>query len=242
MTGLTPPNNSVARRVDLPCSVTGFDAPPCHVHLKFLPVGDRWSLLARAAVDKQAAVAQWLQAHNPSSVVTGPGLAPKLLRAEFNTIPEAWRRLVDAIHIHHIDLTPSGVASLFVEGTEEKITQFVAENSSVGPVRSRIVAAGPADRLTLTPRQLDALATAVALGYYEIPHRVDLRALAASMDISLGSVSELLRRGEAAVITSFVDRVAASRWERTDEPLPVKPLAPTPPAREVPSLGFRRFV
>src|SRR6185369_14839445 len=63
----------------------------------------------------------------------------------------------------------------------------------------------------LSRRQFEALSSAVALGYYEIPHRLDLRDLAARTGISLGSVSELLRRAEGLVLTRYVD-ANLMRW------------------------------
>jgi hypothetical protein len=55
------------------------------------------------------------------------------------------------------------------------------------------------------------------MGYYDIPHNLDLRTLAATMGISLGSVSELLRRGESAVIMNYVDSLASAPWDPLEE-------------------------
>jgi hypothetical protein len=54
------------------------------------------------------------------------------------------------------------------------------------------------------------------MGYYEIPHRIDLRALAKATGVSLGSVSELLRRAEGAILTHYVDSNLMG-WPLTDE-------------------------
>jgi predicted DNA binding protein len=59
--------------------------------------------------------------------------------------------------------------------------------------------------MAISRRQFEALSTAVAMGYYEIPHRIDLRALAKTTGVSLGSISELLRRAEATILTHYVD-------------------------------------
>ena len=64
------------------------------------------------------------------------------------------------------------------------------------------------------------------MGYYEIPHRVDLRTLATAAGVSLGSVSELLRRAEASILTHYVDS-SLVHWpaDEEDELRPFRPMA-----------------
>ncbi|MFA5944017.1 MAG: helix-turn-helix domain-containing protein, partial [Candidatus Thermoplasmatota archaeon] len=71
-------------------------------------------------------------------------------------------------------------------------------------IRCRPVLGG-VGTMAISRRQFEALSTAVAMGYYEIPHRIDLRALAKTTGVSLGSISELLRRAEATILTHYVD-------------------------------------
>jgi hypothetical protein len=65
----------------------------------------------------------------------------------------------------------------------------------------------------------------VQMGYYDIPHRLDLRQLAKQTGISLGSLSELLRRAEAAILTHYVDSSLLG-WPLAGEspPNPFKPI------------------
>lgn len=56
-------------------------------------------------------------------------------------------------------------------------------------------------------RQLAALRAARAVGYYEVPRRNGIEAVAAELDCAVSTASTLLRRGEANVI----DRVLDSR-------------------------------
>ncbi|MEA3144218.1 MAG: hypothetical protein QOG31_1542 [Thermoplasmata archaeon] len=215
---LTPSSGARAvRRLDLPCTGAGFQKPPCHVQLRFLPVSDGWTLMVRTAPNKSSAVAKWLQEANAAKVTVAPGLAPRVVRADFESLPAAWQNLLSALRVHHLGITPEGVASVFVEGTVEQVDGLIEALQREQPsVRCRQTILEP-QVPKLTRRQIDALSTAVAMGYYDIPHNLDLRTLAATMGISLGSVSELLRRGESAVIMNYVDSLASAPWDPLEE-------------------------
>jgi hypothetical protein len=200
-------------RVDLPCALAGFSPPPCHVHLKFVSIDGRKALLALTEPGKPAAVQRWLDQYNPSAVHVAPGLSPKFLQADFVDLPAAWTRLLAAVNVRHLEISPDGTASLFIEGPIEQIEAFVRAVKLGKPVtRSRKTVPGY-DRVKLSHRQLDALSNAVAMGYFEIPHKLNLRALAKKMGMSHGGLSELLRRAEALVITGYIDSLTESQWE-----------------------------
>jgi hypothetical protein len=203
---------ATAHRIDLPCEQTGFSTPPFDVHIKFLPSGEGWTLLAHAAAGKPDLLARWLR-HHPGfeEVHAAPGLAPKVLRAKTSSLPAAWATVASYAKVHHLDLSPDGHASWFVEGVRDRVWALVQclESTPDPPlaareVRWRPVHAGRSDA-PISRRQFETLATAVALGYYEIPHRIDLRTLATRTSVSLASASELLRRAEGAVLTHYVD-------------------------------------
>lgn len=216
--GTTP----TVHRLDLRCEQTGFSTPPFDVHLKFLPspiAGAGWTLLAHAAAGKPDALARWLPSHaGIANVRVAPGLAPKLLRATAVNLPPEWATVASFARIHHLDLAANGHASWFVEGVRDRIWALVkhleatgaadakggAASTSAADIRCRPVHGGRSNA-PITRRQFEALSTAVALGYYEIPHRLDLRQLAKRTGLSLGSVSELLRRAEGAILTHYVD-------------------------------------
>jgi hypothetical protein len=211
---------ATVHRIDLPCEQTGFTTPPFDVHLKFLPSpadGAGWTLLAHAAAGKPDILARGLEQHpGIEKVRVAPGLAPKLFRASAAVLPAAWEAVASFAKVHHLDLTADGQAAWFIEGVRDQVWALVqhleatkattaspASKGATPEVRCRPV---PGDgRAALSRRQFEALSTAVAMGYYEIPHRIDLRALAKATGVSLGSVSELLRRAEGAILTHYVD-------------------------------------
>ncbi|WP_290814605.1 helix-turn-helix domain-containing protein, partial [Halovivax sp.] len=61
----------------------------------------------------------------------------------------------------------------------------------------------------LPAEQRVALSAAVEHGYYETPREIDLDELANELDIPRSTLSYRLRRAEAALATSFVERVDA---------------------------------
>jgi hypothetical protein len=209
----------VARRIDLPCQAAGFPtAPPCRLQLKFLPQGETWTLLALTEPGLTSQVSRWLLPFGPLEVLIAPGLAPKVLRAKFDALPAAWTQMLSTVRVQYVQLTPEGSASIFVEDSPDKVDGFVATlRLESFAVRQRKTQAGPAV-VRLTARQLEVLALAVALGYYETPHKVSLRTLASKLGLSVGAVSELLRRGESLIITNYVDTLSAASWHLPDEP------------------------
>ncbi len=208
----------VARRIDVSSDVLGFEAPPCAVQIKFLPLGaDGWTLVALTPPAKPPKVAKWLEQYTPSSIHIAPGLSPKVLRANFDKVPPRWDTFLSDVIVHYLQLTPDGSASLFIEDTPKTVERFlskVQENDK--DARSRKTLAGP-ERVDLTSRQMELLSVAVALGYYEIPHQVTLRDLAKKVGLSVGAVSELLRRGESLIIQDYIDTMAQTRWDSAAE-------------------------
>ncbi len=58
----------------------------------------------------------------------------------------------------------------------------------------------------LTDRQHEAVTTALALGYYEVPRKAPLTEVAATLGCAESSASLLLRRGERAILSSVLGR------------------------------------
>lgn len=203
---------ATTHRIDLTCEKTGFSVPPWDVRLKFLPAPDGWTLLAHGAAGRMEGVARWLRPHpGIEEVCVASGIAPKVLRAKARRLPAAWETVAKHAKVHHLGLAPDGHASWFIEGLRHRIWALVelleaTPEPPLAPheVRCRPVHAGRSDA-PISRRQFETLAAAVALGYYEIPHRIDLRTLATKGGVSLGCVSELLRRAEGAVLTHYVD-------------------------------------
>jgi len=60
------------------------------------------------------------------------------------------------------------------------------------------------ERLELTPRQFEAVQTAVDVGYYRSPREAGLAAVADALDCGTSTAGELLRRAERTVMSNLV--------------------------------------
>lgn len=214
-------------RIDMPVEQAGFPAPPCPVQVKFLPSPQAggWALLANVRPGDARDVAAWLGRQDGfQDVCIGPGIAPRLVRARAAVLPAPWPTVATLAAVHHLDLRAQS-ASWFVEGDRDDIAALLrllrstASSDGAGPVARPIRCRSiqlPGRPAAITRRQQEALSAAVALGYYEIPHRIDLRGLAKRTGVSLGSFAELLRRAESTVLSHHVDsRLLA--WSAPEE-------------------------
>ena len=57
----------------------------------------------------------------------------------------------------------------------------------------------------ITSRQEDLVRIAFDLGYFEYPKRLNLEELSAKLGISIGTLSEILRRGEKHILSKYFD-------------------------------------
>ncbi|GAB7018454.1 helix-turn-helix domain-containing protein [Halostagnicola bangensis] len=92
-------------------------------------------------------------------------------------------------------------------GTREELDRFqeVLESSPLSYELRSLVGAQETDEL-LTDRQREVLETAIREGYFEIPRECTLSELADSLGIDKSTASNILRRGQARIIKSFVSR------------------------------------
>lgn len=113
------------QRVDFPCDVGGFPTPPCPVHLRFEKTGGRWTIWGLTPPGWPPSIARWLEPFKPTSIRISPGLFPRVLQVEFETMPLAWEPILSSLKVHSLELTTAGMASLFVIDSPDKIAAFV---------------------------------------------------------------------------------------------------------------------
>lgn len=61
----------------------------------------------------------------------------------------------------------------------------------------------------ITSRQEDLIRIAFDLGYFEFPKRINLEQLSAKFGVSIGTLSEILRRGERNILSKYFDSTSA---------------------------------
>ena len=193
------------------CAAFGIGPPPCRLHIAFLPGRSGWTLLIHSDAGRLPHVERWITQYGPARTHFDAGITPRVLRAEFRSLPERWGVIVDSLGVSFMELTPEGIASIFVDGhvagTEQLTARLHLPPTAVS-IRADL-AQGPPD--ALSRKQFDVLSLAVALGYYEVPHRVDQREIAARLGMSLSATSQLLRKAEATVLVAYVDSRAAAQ-------------------------------
>lgn len=101
-----------------------------------------------------------------------------------------------------------GLHMVVVGGSEDVQTML---DSLPDPVEVEVKEVGTYERNrglagSITRRQREAVRTAVDLGYYEVPRHAELDEVAAALDCADSTASELLRRAEASVLSTLVER------------------------------------
>ncbi len=116
----------------------------------------------------------------------------------------------DAI-IERITVTADGWEQLGWFADRAAFTEFASfwqRNADFGLERLTRDAEPKSPGNGLTDRQLEALRTAYEMGYFEIPRRTSLDAVAQELDISASSLSERLRRAQ----TQLIQETVATLW------------------------------
>lgn len=54
----------------------------------------------------------------------------------------------------------------------------------------------------------------MALGYYEVPHKTNQRTMAQKLGMSVGGLSEILRRAESSIITDWAYHALETEWTK----------------------------
>lgn len=207
-----PPSPSCTSRFVTSADQLGFSPPPIGLRLKLVRSSVAWSLYLQPL--EPAPVGQlvdWLEAWTPLRIEFG---SRRILRADFDPLPEAWRSRYASIDLDMARLMPDGSAQALVKGPRAAIAAFsrVIALPAV-PVEVRRVGDSPSDERLLTKAQDEALRVAVAAGYYKIPRPLNLHDLAARLGISSASLSERLRRAEGRVIARYVNEGGKTPWD-----------------------------
>lgn len=131
------------------------------------------------------------------------------------TLPEIadWRRAFrdrELVVVPPIRFDADGAMGISVVGDGANIQQLL--ESMPDAIDVTVVEIGTYDRRggslagALTDRQLEAVSTALDVGYYDVPRDAELSAVADGLGVAESSASVLLRRAERAVFSRLLDR------------------------------------
>ncbi|RQG91587.1 helix-turn-helix domain-containing protein [Natrarchaeobius halalkaliphilus] len=101
-----------------------------------------------------------------------------------------------------------GRATLEVAGSRDRLAELAGQLEQFGlQYRIESVSERLHDGQLLSDRQLEVVAAAVEVGYYDTPRRSSLTELANHLDIAKSTCSETLHRAEEAIVKRFLEDV-----------------------------------
>ncbi len=105
-----------------------------------------------------------------------------------------------------IEVGPDRTVRMTLVGHPDDLRVVLAQTPEGISVDVRSVSDGiSATPTRLSDRQREALQAAWELGYYEIPRRNGIKAVAAELDCVVSTASELLRRGESRLVSQSLN-------------------------------------
>lgn len=198
-------------RVRATASQLGFLPPPVTVRLKLLEGSRYWSLFLQPQEETSIApVVGWLEPWSPLRIEFG---SRKVIRADFDPLPEAWLTRFGGLDVEMLVLYPNGAALASLAGPHAALAGFGRMFAGAARLDVQEVRGMPRDTPLLTSAQDEALRAAVDAGYYRIPRPINLHKLAARMGISPASLSERLRRAEGRIILRYATEGATTPWD-----------------------------
>jgi len=109
-----------------------------------------------------------------------------------------------------VEFRADGTARLTMVGDTGEVKALLAEiPDGIATEVTRIVeyAGEPSNLLsTLSLRQLEAIATGVDIGYYEIPRQGSVEDIAQRMDCAPGTAAEHLQKAESQLMTAIIEQ------------------------------------
>lgn len=202
------PGGRLVCQVQVPLEILGLATPPHTLRLRLMTAGEGWRLLAWSEAGEIDAAVAWLEQLDGWQQAETTKRPQHLVVLETPELPPPWTWASRATGGVRLTLRPDGRASVSAEGTHDEVDGFLShwENQGYDVITSVLpspiapdIGAG-----ILTRRQSEALSRAAAAGYYDIPRRVRLEDLAAEMEMSMGGLSELLRRAEARLVKAYI--------------------------------------
>lgn len=184
------------------------DPPPARCHIRGYKTTRGWVLLLWAPDGPTDMILAWARAQTEGEEIDFGEIGERTVALRCEALPEKWRMLFGSFDADHLILDPDGGARTRIEGPRNHVGGFLTEAGLETDTTSvTIVDADDGERPDdlLTGRQNRALSRAAALGYFEIPRKIQLSELANQLDMSTSALSELLRRAQARLVTAYLE-------------------------------------
>ncbi len=202
------PGDRLVAQVQVPLETLGLATPPHTVRLRLMTAGAGWRLLAWSEGSEIERAVEWLQELDGWQQAATAKRPEHLVALEAADLPKGWGWAKLPGSAVTFTVRPDGQASLSAEGDPAELAPFLSHWEGRGFTVSTSAVPSPIapdiGAGILTRRQSEALSRAAAAGYYDIPRRVRLEDLAGEMDMSMGGLSELLRRAESRLVKAYI--------------------------------------
>lgn len=194
-------------RLELAAADLGAAPPPARCHVRAYKTGAGWVVLVWSPDGPSDATRAWAKAQMHSDEIAFGEVGERTVALECDTLPGEWRTLFALFDADHLVLEPDGTALTQIRGSRQEVGEFLVGLGDLETESVKILPE-PDDRVRedlLTERQERALGRAAALGYFEVPRRIQLGELSERLDMSTSALSELLRRAQGRLISAYLD-------------------------------------
>lgn len=191
----------VEARIQLRCVDIGIGPPGVPARLRATREAGEWRLYASSPSGTVAPLVGWLEAQAPVDIEVD---SARLVTASFREPPRPLAFLSEP-PVAEATLDPSGVLSVFARGARQEVHALLVQLEAAGLApHVRHLAPPLHHEPLLTGAQDAAVRAAASAGFYQVPRKLTLHELAASMGVSTSSLSERLRRAEARLVMRYV--------------------------------------
>lgn len=199
--------DEVLVRLELTAGDLGADPPPSRCHVRAYKTASGWVVLLWAPDGPSDATRAWARAQIEAGEIAFGEIGERTTALECEALPGEWRTLFSLFGADHLILEPDGRALTQISGHRDEVGEFLV---GLGDVEAESITVLPeADERVrgdlLTEHQERALGRAAALGYFEVPRRIQLGELSERLDMSTSALSELLRRAQGRLISAYLD-------------------------------------
>lgn len=182
--------------------------PPSRCHLRAYKTTAGWVLLLWSPHGPTDSMRAWIRAQTEAEEIEFGEIGERTLGFRCQNLPPAWETLFGLFDADHLILESDGTAFTRLEGPREQIGEFLVGldlEVSTGSVEMlREVDEGMREDI-LTEAQEHALGRAAALGYFDVPRSIQLEDLADGLGTSPSALSELLRRAQSRLVSTYLD-------------------------------------
>lgn len=191
-------------RIELPLDALELPPPPVEIQLRFQVRNNQLLLLLQSPDASSEVVGSWASSLGPDRAFSHLREGKEHRWLIFEPIPRRWADLVARFELRQVTATPEGRARVVLVGDRRHLQGLIDE---VRDVDLQSVKGLETEDDVLSDRQESAVRTALAEGYYKVPRDISLTQLAEKLDLSVSSISELLRRAEGRIIAEHFGKI-----------------------------------